>query len=91
MSFAFDRPIGSHGDVTELDYIAALHQTDVPGGLRKDGSIKGEHHARSNLSRDGVNTIASVRNGFLCRFADRLCSTDCYRCRYQLVSFLTIR
>lgn len=47
MSFAFDRPIGSHGDVTELDYIAALHQTDVPGGLRKDGSIKGEHHART--------------------------------------------
>ena len=44
MSFAFDRPVGASADVTELDYIAALHQTDVFGGIRKDGSIQGELH-----------------------------------------------
>jgi hypothetical protein len=39
---AFDRPIGAIADVTELEYCSALHQTDVPGGIRKDGSIQGE-------------------------------------------------
>ena len=42
MSFAFDRPIGASADITELEYVSALHQTDVPGGIRKDGSIQGE-------------------------------------------------
>jgi len=41
MSFAFERPIGAPADVAELEYIAALHQTDVLGGIRKDGSIQG--------------------------------------------------
>lgn len=41
MSFAFDRPIGAPADVTELDYVSALMQTDVEGGIRKDGSIEG--------------------------------------------------
>jgi len=49
MSFAFDRPIGAPADVTELDYVAALHQTDVPGGIRKDGSIQGEFHVARAL------------------------------------------
>ena len=43
MAFSsFDRPIGAPADVAELDYISALHQTDVQGGIRKDGSIQGE-------------------------------------------------
>jgi len=42
MSFDFDRQTGAQADVTELEYVAALHQTDVHGGIRKDGSIQGE-------------------------------------------------
>lgn len=51
MSFAFDRPIGAPGDIAELEYIAALHQTDVPGGIRKDGSIQGEYNVAQLLAR----------------------------------------
>jgi hypothetical protein len=43
MSFEFERPIGAPADVTELDYVSALHQTDVQGGVRKDGSIQGTY------------------------------------------------
>jgi hypothetical protein len=42
MTFTFDRPVGAAADVTELDYISALHQTDVINGIRKDGSIEGK-------------------------------------------------
>lgn len=42
MSFEFERPIGAPADLAELDYVSALHQTDVQGGIRKDGSIQGE-------------------------------------------------
>ena len=42
MTFSFDRPVGAPADVAELDYVSALHQTDVKGGVRRDGSIQGE-------------------------------------------------
>lgn len=35
----FDLPCGSAGDVAELEYIAALHQTGEK--VRLDGSVKG--------------------------------------------------
>jgi len=36
---AFNRPVGAAVDVRELEYISALHQTDLPR-LRRDGTIK---------------------------------------------------
>ena len=48
MGFGFERPIGSTGDVLELEYVSALLQTD-PFHLRKDGSIRGK--ARSGVGR----------------------------------------
>lgn len=41
MVYSFDRPVGATGDVTELEYCSALHQTDAIGGIRKDFSIQG--------------------------------------------------
>ena len=41
MGFGFERPIGASADVAELEYISALHQTDVQE-LRQDGTIDGE-------------------------------------------------
>ena len=41
MAIYFDRPSGAASDVKELEYISALHQSDL-SGIRKDGSIKGE-------------------------------------------------
>ena len=43
MSFSFRRPKGAIADVVELEYVSALHQTDVEGGIRKDWSIHGEN------------------------------------------------
>jgi hypothetical protein len=43
MSFEFERPIGAPANVTELDYVSALDQTDVQGGVRKDGCIQGKY------------------------------------------------
>jgi hypothetical protein len=43
MSFEFERPIGAPADVIELDYVSALHQTDVQGGIRRDSSIQGAY------------------------------------------------
>jgi hypothetical protein len=40
MTIAFERPIGAHADVKELEYISSLLQTCVPD-LRSDGSIVG--------------------------------------------------
>jgi len=36
----FEQLIGAAGDVRELEYISALHQTDM-SQVRKDASIKG--------------------------------------------------
>jgi hypothetical protein len=43
MSFSFRRPKGAIANVVELEYVSALHQTDVEGGIRKDWSIHGEN------------------------------------------------
>jgi hypothetical protein len=44
MTIAFERPIGAHADVKELEYISSLLQTCVPD-LRSDGSIVGMYMA----------------------------------------------
>lgn len=41
MTIGFDRPSGAAADVKELEYVSAIHQTDLKE-LRKDGSITGE-------------------------------------------------
>jgi len=46
MTIGFDRPTGAAADVKELEYVSALHQTDLKGGLRKDGSITGKENNR---------------------------------------------
>jgi hypothetical protein len=43
MTLRFDRPVGTAGDVKELEYISALHQTDLKC-MRTDGSIRGAYH-----------------------------------------------
>ena len=37
----FEQLVGAAGDIKELEYVAALHQTDVHG-VRTDASIRGE-------------------------------------------------
>lgn len=52
MSLApFDQLIGAPGDVMELEYISALHQTDV-NEVRKDGSIRGKPTSLNAVIRD---------------------------------------
>jgi hypothetical protein len=36
----FQRPTGASADVSELEFVSALHQTDM-AGVRPDGSIQG--------------------------------------------------
>lgn len=40
MTISFERPVGAHADVKELEFVAALHQTCTP--LRHDASIDGK-------------------------------------------------
>lgn len=49
MTSTFDRPVGAVADVVELDYVSALHQTDVTNGVRKEGSIQGKCTAPAEL------------------------------------------
>lgn len=44
MAIGFLRPVGASSDVKELEYVSAIHQTDLKG-VRADGSIRGEKHA----------------------------------------------
>jgi hypothetical protein len=76
MSFEFERPIGAPADVIELDYVSALHQTDVQGGIRRDSSIQGAYDSAG-------------RHPFRSWFLRAI--LHIYRCRYKLVSLITIR
>ena len=61
----FQRPIGASADVMELEYIAALHQTDM-GELRKDGSIKAIDIVHFLSSRYGIRvTVKEVQETIL--------------------------
>ena len=40
MTGTFEQLVGAAGDVRELEYISALHQTDT-NQVRKDASIRG--------------------------------------------------
>ena len=62
MSFSFQRPVGSIADVAELEYVSALHQTDVQGGIRQDGSIQGENKEFPLF--DAVDAIATTNDVF---------------------------
>ena len=44
MTITFERPIGAHRDIKELQYLSALHQTG--NNLRPDATITGEHISR---------------------------------------------
>lgn len=39
MPIRFERPVGAHLDLRELEYISALHQTDAE--VRTDASVTG--------------------------------------------------
>lgn len=39
MTIDFLRPVGAAGDVKELEYVSAIHQTGPD--IRRDGSIRG--------------------------------------------------
>ncbi len=60
MSFDFDRPVGATADTQELDFIAALHQTDVEAKLRKDGSIEDNDISLFLSSRYGKCSVKEV-------------------------------
>lgn len=51
MAIGFRRPIGSPADVKELEYISALHQTDLQE-VRSDGSIDGESFNIESIARE---------------------------------------
>jgi hypothetical protein len=40
MPIIFQKPIGAHADLRELEYVSALHQTGAT--LRRDGSVTGK-------------------------------------------------
>jgi hypothetical protein len=56
--YSFEQLVGAAGDVKELEYISALHQTD-PTEVRKDGSIKGMYGRKINREKGSliVDTI----------------------------------
>jgi hypothetical protein len=59
MTIGFLRPVKAAGDVKELEYISALHQTDSE--IRPDGSIRGEQRMNEKryTSLDTVERIVS--------------------------------
>jgi hypothetical protein len=64
MSSKFERPIGAAADVRELEYVAALHQTDDADNDKwMDGSIEATDVKNFLLSRYGVQvTKQEVRD-----------------------------
>jgi len=52
-NLTFKRPVGAAADVKELEYISALHQTDMTR-VRKDASIKDVDIASFLMSRYGI-------------------------------------
>lgn len=55
MSYRFERPVGAAADARELEYIAALHQTDdKQDNSWMDGSIEAEDVKNFLLSRYGI-------------------------------------
>lgn len=56
MSLYFERPVGAAADARELEYVAALHQTqDEDGDAWMDGSIEATDVKNYLLSRYGVH------------------------------------
>lgn len=45
MAASFERPVGCHADIKELEYLSALAQTGLPS-LRKDASLHGKYLLR---------------------------------------------
>mmetsp|Transcript_53181 Transcript_53181/g.159171 ORF Transcript_53181/g.159171 Transcript_53181/m.159171 type:complete len:1076 (-) Transcript_53181:971-4198(-) len=65
MTIAFERPVGAAADLSELEYISALHQSQ-PGMVRKDGSIRDVDIMHFILSRYGIKVdLDAVRNTIL--------------------------
>jgi len=52
MTITFERPIGAHRDINELQYLSALHQTG--NNLRPDATITDKDVVRFLLSRHGL-------------------------------------
>jgi len=52
MTITFERPIGAHRDIKELQYLSALHQTG--NNLRPDATITDKDVVRFLLSRHGL-------------------------------------
>ncbi|CAB9513803.1 expressed unknown protein [Seminavis robusta] len=55
----FERPVGAPADVSELEYICALHQT-IPEEIRTDGTIHAKDIRNYLTSRHGVYVDPSV-------------------------------
>jgi hypothetical protein len=50
-------------DIVELEYVSALHQTDVEGGIRKDWSIHGENE---KFTFDVTDAVMATKNVSFC-------------------------
>mmetsp|Transcript_8848 Transcript_8848/g.16290 ORF Transcript_8848/g.16290 Transcript_8848/m.16290 type:complete len:136 (-) Transcript_8848:192-599(-) len=65
MSVSFDRPVGAPADLSELEYVAALHQSQ-PGDLRPEASVKDVDIVHFLRSRYGIGVdVRTVRNSVL--------------------------
>lgn len=53
-SMKFQRPTGASADVSELEFVSALHQTDMNGGVRPDASIQAIDVVNFLSSRYGI-------------------------------------
>jgi hypothetical protein len=70
MGLRFERPVGSPRDVAELEYCAALRQTDLSGPLRINGSLTSDDVRLHVLSRHGVRVdIGEVEQSLLYELA----------------------
>jgi len=65
MSISFERPVGAAADLSELEYVSALHQTQ-PGLVRSDGSVRDIDIVHFLRSRYGLKVdAATVRETIL--------------------------
>ena len=59
MGIIFERQVGAAADAKELEYISALHQTDMDG-LRIDGSIRGKNKMKNIIKNQEIWTMVFV-------------------------------
>jgi hypothetical protein len=89
MATAFERPVGCHADIKELEYLSAIAQTGLPN-LRKDASLHGkcllrkENFERQRLKLN-VSNSRSIQNHSPTSIQRKISNT--FSCRAMESSF----